>query len=125
MARLRLEGRSATSSKEPYCPEQYDVIHLQFNPQAGREMADKLYALVLSPRSYNQLARLCVVCPITSKVKGYPFQVVIPEGGKIGGVVLSDQIKSMDWSQPGSEFVETRPDLAPPVLGKIRAILKF
>lgn len=86
-------------------------------------MADKHYAFVLSPKRYNELSRLCVLCPITSKMKGYPFEVAIPDGGKITGVVLSDQIKSMDWSQRGSEFVETRPELAPAVLGKVRAIL--
>lgn len=123
MARLPLVGRSATSSKEPYCPKQYDVIHIQFNPQADREMADKHYAFVLSPERYNALTRLCVLCPITSKVKGYPFEVSVPDGGKMVGVVLSDQIKSLDWSQRSSEFVESRPDLSGPVLGRIKALL--
>lgn len=125
MARLPLVGRSATSSKEPYCPKQYDVIHIQFNPQADREMADKHYAFVLSPERYNALTRLCVLCPITSKVKGYPFEVGISDGGRITGVVLSDQIKSLDWSQRGSEFVEHRPELSGPVLGLIRALLSI
>ncbi|MCO5064631.1 MAG: type II toxin-antitoxin system PemK/MazF family toxin [Rhizobiaceae bacterium] len=86
-------------------------------------MADKHYALVLSPERYNSIARLCILCPITSKAKGYPFEVEIPVGGKITGVVLSDQIKSLDWSQRNSEFVESRPELAGPVLGRVKAIL--
>jgi mRNA interferase MazF len=86
-------------------------------------MADKHYAFVLSPEKYNGLTRLCVLCPITSKVKGYPFEVGIADGGKMTGVVLTDQIKSLDWSQRGSEFVESRPDLSGPVLGRIKALL--
>jgi mRNA interferase MazF len=125
MAKLRLEGRSATSSNEPYCPKQYDIIHIQFNPQAGREMADKHYAFVLSPDKYNAITRLCVLCPITSKVKGYPFEVAIPEGGKLHGVVLADHVKSLDWSARQSEFVESRPDLEPEVLGKLKALLSM
>jgi mRNA interferase MazF len=99
------------------------VIHIQFNPQAGREQADKRYAFVLSPRKYNSIARLCVLCPITTQVKGYPFEVAVPTGKKTKGVVLADQIKSMDWSVRGAEFFENRPDIAPHVVGKIKALL--
>lgn len=125
MARLRLESRSATSSNEPYCPKQYDVIHIQFNPQAGRELADKHYAFVLTSEKYNSLTRLCVLCPITSKIKGYPFEVIIPAGGKMNGAVLADHVKSLDWSARQSEFVEHRPDLEPEVLGKLKALLSM
>jgi mRNA interferase MazF len=123
MARLPLAGRSATSSSSPYCPEQYDVIHIQFNPQAGREQAEKRYAFVLSPKKYNSIARLCVLCPITTQVKGYPFEVAVPDGKKTRGVVLADQIKSLDWSVRGAEFLENRPDIAPPVTGMVKALL--
>lgn len=125
MARLPLVGRSVTSSKPPYCPDRFDVIHIQFNPQLGREMADKHYAFVLSPRRYNELARLCVLCPITSKAKGYPFEIGVPEGGKMMGVVLADQIKSLDWSARDAEFIESRPDIAPELTGKLKALLGF
>lgn len=125
MARLRLDRLSATSSNEPYCPKQYDVIHIQFSPQAGREMADKHYAFVLSPDKYNAITRLCILCPITSKVKGYPFEVAIPDGGKMHGVVLADHIKSLDWSVRHAEFVEHRPDLEPEVTGKLKALLSM
>jgi mRNA interferase MazF len=125
MAKWPQVPRSVTSTKPPYCPEQFDVIHIQLNPQAGRELADKHYAFVLSPKKYNELARLCVLCPITSKAKGYPFEVAIPEGGKMEGVVLADQIKSLDWSARSSEFTEHRPDIAPHVVAKVRALLSL
>ena len=123
MARLPLVSRLVTNSKVSYCPQQYDVIHIQFNPQAGREQADKRYAFVLSSFKYNSVARLCVLCPITTQVKGYPFEVAVPPGHKTTGVVLSDQIKSLDWSARSSEFFENRPEIAPSVLGMIRALL--
>ncbi|WP_352569754.1 type II toxin-antitoxin system PemK/MazF family toxin [Mesorhizobium opportunistum] len=123
MSRWPQVSRSVTSSSAPYCPEKFDVIHIQFNPQAGREHADKHYAFVLSPRKYNELARLCVLCPITTKAKGYPFEVEIPDGGKTRGVALADQIKSMDWSVRSSEYFEHRPDIAPHLIAKIKALL--
>lgn len=123
MARLRLDTLSARSSNEPYCPEKHDIVHIQFDPQAGREQAEKRYAFVLSPKRYNSMTRLCVLCPITTQIKGYPFEVGVPEGGKTDGVVLADQIKSFDWSARKSEFFENRPDIAPEVLAKIKALL--
>jgi len=110
-------------SDKAYCPDRFDIIHIQFNPQAGREQAEKRYAFVLSPRKYNQIARLCILCPITTQVKGYPFEVAVPAGGKTRGVVLSDQIKSLDWSVRGAEFHENRPDIAPPVMGRLKVLL--
>jgi mRNA interferase MazF len=123
MARLPLAGRSATSSREPYCPERFDIIRIEFDPQAGREQAGARPAFVLSVRKYNAIARLCVLCPITNQAKGYPFEVTIPAGQKTTGVVLSDQVKSLDWSARNAEFVESCPELAPEVLGKLRALL--
>lgn len=123
MAKLPLAPRSATSTNASYCPEQYDIIRIQFDPQSGREQAETRPAFVLSPSRYNSLTRLCVLCPITSQVKGYPFEVSVPTGQKTIGVVLSDQIKSFDWSARRAEFLEHRPDLAPQVIGKIKALL--
>lgn len=108
-----------------YCPQQYDVIRIRFDPQAGREQAATRPAFVLSPAKYNSITRLCVLCPITSQVKGYPFEVAVPAGQKTTGVVLSDQIKSFDWTARNAEFVEHRPDLAHQVTGKIKALLTF
>lgn len=79
-----------------YIPDRGDIIWLDFNPQAGREQANRRPALVLSPAEYNGKVRLALLCPITSKVKGYPFEVAIPEGLPVSGVVLADQVKSLD-----------------------------
>ena len=80
-----------------YVPSRGDLIWLQFNPQAGHEQAGHRPALVISPSSYNRRVGLAVCCPITSQVKGYPFEVLLPEGLGVEGAILSDQIKSLDW----------------------------
>ena len=80
-----------------YVPARGDVVWLQFNPQAGHEQAGRRPALVISPKAYNQKVGLALFCPITSKLKGYPFEVELPEGLEVSGAVLSDQIKSLDW----------------------------
>lgn len=80
-----------------YVPERGEVVWLTFSPQAGHEQAGRRPAVVLSPRAYNAKVGLCLACPVTSQAKGYPFEVVIPPGLEVAGVVLSDQIKSLDW----------------------------
>lgn len=82
-----------------YLPEAGDLIWLDFTAQAGREQAGRRPALVISPRPYNSKTSLAVVCPIISHAKGYPFEVPITGPGKIGGVVLSDHVKNLDWRQ--------------------------
>jgi mRNA interferase MazF len=82
---------------EPYIPEQGDLVWLAFDPQAGHEQAGRRPALVLSPRSYNAKTGLALFCPITSQRKGYAFEVELPAGTEVSGVVLSDQIRSLDW----------------------------
>lgn len=78
-------------------PDRGDLVWLDFNPQAGHEQAGKRPALVLSPKAYNAKTGLALICPVTSQKKGYPFEVALPAGLKVRGVVLSDQIKSLDW----------------------------
>jgi len=90
--------------KDNYIPERGDVIWLNFSPQIGHEQQGKRPAVVISPQAYNQKTALALLCPITTKEKGYPFEVRI-NNGKINGVVLSDQIKSLDWKQRGAEFI--------------------
>jgi mRNA interferase MazF len=80
-----------------YTPDRGDIVWLRFNPQAGHEQAGRRPALVLSPKAYNRKVGLALFCPITSQVKGYPFEVVLPKGLKAKGAVLCDQIKSLDW----------------------------
>jgi mRNA interferase MazF len=82
-----------------YVPDAGDLIWLDFTPQAGREQASRRPAVVLSPRSYNEKTSLAVVCPITSHAKGYPFEVAVPLGSRIAGVILSDHLKNLDWRQ--------------------------
>ena len=78
-------------------PDRGHVVWLTFNPQAGHEQAGRRPALVLSPKSYNAKVGLMLCCPITSRAKGYPFEVALPADLGIAGVVLADQVKSLDW----------------------------
>ena len=80
-------------------PELGSIGWLVFDPQAGREQAGRRPAIVLSHTRYNEKTGLAVVCPITSKVKGYPFELAVPAGLPIGGVVLCDQLRSQDWKE--------------------------
>ena len=84
--------------KTNYIPERGDIVWLDFNPQIGHEQMGKRPALVISPFDYNAKVGLAIFCPITSQKKGYPFEVNI-KNKKIDGVVLSDQIKSLDWKK--------------------------
>lgn len=93
-----------SGSAELYIPERGDIIWTNFTPQAGREQAGRRPALVLSPVRYNRQVGLTLVCPITTRVKGYRGEVMIPEGLAVSGVVLADQVKSIDWQARGAEF---------------------
>ena len=80
-----------------YVPERGDAVWITFDPQAGHEQAGRRPALVLSPATYNGPAKLALCCPITSRLKGYPFEIALPAGLPVKGVILTDQIKSLDW----------------------------
>lgn len=80
-----------------YVPDRGDVVWLNFTPQAGHEQAGHRPALVLSPAAYNGKTGLMLCCPITSRVKGYPFEVPLDPVAGARGVILSDQVKSLDW----------------------------
>ncbi len=88
-----------------YIPDRGDMIWIAFNPQAGHEQAGRRPALVLSPVAYNSRVGLALLCPITTRIKGYPFEVLLSEGLKINGAVLSDQVKSLDWKIRQAEFI--------------------
>lgn len=85
-----------------YVPDAGDIVWLQFNPQAGHEQADNRPAVVLSPAAYNRRTGLMLCCPMTTQIKGYPFEVVV--GVDRESAVLSDQVKSVDWRARGAEF---------------------
>jgi mRNA interferase MazF len=107
-----------------YTPDRGDAIWITLNPQAGHEQAGRRPALVLSPAAYNHKAGLVVACPITSQVKGYPFEVAIPAGLMISGVVLSDQVKSLDWKARQAEWICSLPALTVgEVLQKLNTLL--
>jgi mRNA interferase MazF len=92
-----------------YVPDRGDALWITFTPQAGHEQAGRRPALVLSPASYNGKVGLAILCPITSRVKGYPFEVAIPSGSTLEGVVLADQVKSLDWRMRRAEFIGKLP----------------
>lgn len=89
----------------PYTPQRGDIVWLSFSPQAGHEQAGRRPGLVLSPAKYNGKVGLMLACPITSRVKGYPFEVEVPAGVGISGVILSDQLRSLDWRERRAEYV--------------------
>lgn len=107
-----------------YIPERGDIVWLDFNPQLGHEQRGRRPALVISHKAYNEKIGLGVFCPITSKIKGYPFEVVI-DLKKIKGAVLSDQVKSLDWKERNIEYIEKidEKDIED-VIEKVEAIIK-
>jgi mRNA interferase MazF len=107
-----------------YVPERGDLLWLTFDPQAGYEQAGRRPALVLSPAAYNRHAGLALVCPITNQPKGYPFEVALPEGSAISGVVLADHLKSADWAARRAQFVAKAPaGVLADVTAKLRPLL--
>ena len=88
-----------------YVPERGHIVWLRFHPQAGHEQAGHRPAVVISPQQYNRRVGLALVCPVTSQVKGYPFEVVLPPGLKAQGAILSDQLKSLDWRARKARYV--------------------
>src|SRR5262249_46123905 len=92
--RIGAKPPGARSGRREYVPDVGDLVWFSFSPQAGREQAGRRPGVVLSPRSYNSSARLCIVCPVTSHAKGYPFEVPLPADAAITGVVLADHVRS-------------------------------
>ena len=107
-----------------YVPARGEIVWLEFHPQTGREQAGRRPALVLSAESYNRKSGLAVLCPVTSQRKGYPFEVPLPPGGRIEGVVLSDQVRSLDWRTRKAARIERAPAASVrEVVAKIQALL--
>lgn len=106
-----------------YIPHRGDIVWLNFTPQAGHEQMGRRPALVLSPEKYNKKTGLAVCCPITSNIKGYPFEVVI-SGKKINGAVLADHLKNLDWKVRKAKFIEKAPvDVVSECTMKISALI--
>lgn len=105
-------------------PDRGDVVWMNSHPQAGHEQSGRRPAVVLSPASYNGRVGLALLCPVTSRVKGYPFEVQLPAGLPIAGAVLADQMKSLDWRARNAEIVGSLPTaVTEEVLRKARTLL--
>jgi mRNA interferase MazF len=108
----------------PYVPQRGHVVWINLNPQAGQEHTGRRPAVTLSPHAYNAKVGLALLCPITSQVKGYPFEVAVPAGLPVAGVILADQIKSLDWRARKAEWVcSLPPETVSEVLGKLGTLL--
>jgi mRNA interferase MazF len=107
-----------------YVPERGDVVWISMDPQAGHEQAGRRPALVLSPSAYNRKTGLALFCPITSHVKGYPFEVPMPKGLAVEGVALADQVKSLDWRvRRARRFTRVPPEVVIQVLQRLVALM--
>ena len=108
-----------------YIPAQGDIVWLQFDPQAGHEEAGRRPALVVSPKEYNRKVGLALFCPVTSQVKGYPFEVLLPSEMEASGAILCDQVKSLDWRVRKAKWLCTVPEgVVEEVLGKILTLIR-
>jgi mRNA interferase MazF len=105
---------------EAYVPDVGHIVWLSLDPQHGREQAGRRPFLVLSPRAYNAKTSLAVGVPITSARKGYPFEVALPRDGRVTGVALADQVKSLDWRARLADFAQ---DVPPRTLHAVRALI--
>ena len=109
-----------------YQPDRGDFVYLDFTPQAGTEQAGRRPALVLSPFDFNVATGLILACPITNQAKGGSFEVEVPRGAKITGVILSHQVRSLDWIARNADFHSKAPEATVlEVLARIEAILQI
>ena len=120
-------------SYRSYIPKRGDLVHMNFSPSAGHEMADRHYALVLSASSYNKKARMAVVCAITSQARGWPFEVELPAAllpakkgvGEVRSVVVADAVRQVDYREREMAFVAGAPvEVVEEVLDKLLALLE-
>ncbi|MBS0350339.1 MAG: type II toxin-antitoxin system PemK/MazF family toxin [Proteobacteria bacterium] len=108
-----------------YIPDRHDIVWIGLKPQKGREQAKRRPFLILSPREYNAKAGLLIGCPITSKIKGHPFEVKISQPKEINGAILADQIKSLDWKERNADFITTTdPKITEQVITYIKLLLE-
>ena len=109
-----------------YVPGGGELIWLTFDPQAGHEQAGRRPALVLSPKIYNQKSGLALVCPVTNQAKGYPFEVTVPSGHGVTGVILADHVRSVDWKARRAEKLGLCPiEVVNEVLARLAPLLGY
>lgn len=106
-----------------YVPKRGDLVWLTFDPQAGHEQAGRRPAFVLSPEVYNRKTSLFLACPVTSQVKGYPFEVALPTGLPVSGVILADQIKNLDWKERKAQFAARATEVVEDVVALILPLI--
>lgn len=107
-----------------YVPSKGDIVWLEFSPHVGHEQAGHRPALCISPKEYNEKVGLAIFCPITSQIKGYPFEVLLPVTLEVTGVVLSDHVKNLDWKARNAKYICSLPNKQlKEVLGKLRALI--
>jgi mRNA interferase MazF len=112
-------------ARRRYVPDRGDIVWLNFTPQAGHEQAGHRPALVLSPAKYNGASGLMLCCPMTTQVKGYPFEVPVDAAGGQSGVVLADQVKSVDWKARRAQRKGQASDaVVDDVLARIQPLLR-
>jgi mRNA interferase MazF len=112
------------SAKRGYVPARGDAVWITPDPQAGHEQRGRRPALVLSPAAYNRKVGLAILCPITNQAKGYPFEVPLPDRLPVGGVVLADQVKSLDWTARQCDRICPLPrQVVAQVLRRLNALL--
>lgn len=105
-------------------PARGDLVWLEFSPTAGHEQSGRRPAVVISPRAYNERVGLAIVCPVISRAKGYPFEVALPPGLPIDGVILADQVKNVDWRAHRAEVMGAVPNaVVREVIGKLGLLL--
>jgi len=111
-------------TRRAHVPDRGDAVWITLNPQAGHEQSGRRPAVVVSPAAYNGKVGLALLCPITSQIKGYPFEVLIPGRLKVSGAILSDQVKSLDWRARQAELICRLPEATvSEVLQKIGVLL--
>jgi len=109
-----------------YCPDRGDIVWLDFDPRNGYEQKGRRPAIVLSPKNYNSKTGLALFCPITNQVKGYPFEVMLPSDFPLTGVIISDQIKSLDWKVRNTDFIIKAPNsLLNETINKFSTLIKL
>ncbi len=99
-----------------WIPDRGDAVWIDMDPQASHEQRGRRPAMILTPAAYNGKVGLALLCPITSQIKGYPFEVLVPAGMKVQGAILSDQLKSLDWRARKAAMICALPV---PVVGEV------
>ena len=113
------------TADDDYVPDRGDAIWLNFNPKAGLEQAGHRPALVLSPARFNDATGMALMCPITSTVRGWPFEISLEGAREVDGAALTDQVKNLDWRKRGARHIETVPgSITAEAIAKVQSLLR-